>query len=113
MWLFGETEYEAKQSIIEMANEFERNGLPYFKQFIDFPKPLSLITIEDIVYESPKLKSLEPPLDLRCALIVARVHTYLGNKKEAIEFCEWGMKNIGCATGLIAVFEEIKQHNMS
>lgn len=115
MWLFGETEEEAKQATVHMANEFERNGLSYFGQFIDFPKPLSQITIEDIVNESPALKSLEPPLDLRLAMTIARVHTFLGNKREAIKFCEWGLKNIGpgiIGTGLISIFEKIKQDNL-
>ncbi|MBC8059049.1 MAG: DUF4304 domain-containing protein [Clostridiaceae bacterium] len=113
MWLFGETEDKAKQSIVEMAHEFEQTGLVYFKQFVDFPSPLSLITIEDIINESPVLKHLESPLDLRLAMTVARVHTFLGNKRDAIKFCDWGLNNIGRATGLISVFEEIKQHNIA
>jgi hypothetical protein len=96
-----------------MIIEFERNGLPYFEQFADFPSPLSLITIEDIEEKNPTLKKLESPLDLRLAMTIARIHTFLGNKSEAIKFCEWGLQNIGRATGLIEEFEKIKTDNLA
>jgi hypothetical protein len=113
MWLFGNTEDEANQSIQEMIIEFERNGMTYFEQFVDFPSPLSLITIEDIEEKNPTLNKLESPLDLRLAMTIARIHTFLGNKDEAIKFCEWGLQNIGRATGLIEEYEKIKTDNLA
>ena len=112
MWLFGETKDEANHSILQMLTEFEINGIKYFEQFIDFPDPISSISIKDIMNESTKLQSLGAPLDLRLAMTVARVHTFLGNRDEAIKFCEWGLENINNAIGLIKVFREIIQQNL-
>ncbi len=109
MWLFSDTEYKVNQSIHAMINEFETHGLEYFKQFIGFPNPLALITIDDIENKSSLIKKVSGPLDLRLALTIARIHIFIGNKKEALKFCEWGLSKTGQSVGLIPYFQEIRQ----
>lgn len=100
-WDYGNSEKECIDNINKMINTFENFGLEYFDQFNSFPNPISIINIQDIEYEALKLKELSAPLDSRLALILARVHQYLGNSFEAINFCNWGLNNNTNGIGLI------------
>ncbi|KXS40112.1 DUF4304 domain-containing protein [Methanolobus zinderi] len=115
MWPYGNTEDEANLSIEEMIQVFETEGIAYFDKFKNFPEPLSSITVEDIVTDIPRKNGLREysMTEVRLALTLARVHTFLGNKNEAIELCNWGLENIGRGIGLIEVFEDIKRKNMN
>ncbi|MBZ9685918.1 DUF4304 domain-containing protein [Clostridium estertheticum] len=108
-WKYGKSEQDSINDIKHMVKTFREVGIPFFEQFEDFPAPLDSIIVEDIVNESPRLEEIGAPLDLRLALTLARVHKYLNISTEGIKFCDWGLNNINCTTGLITVFEEIRK----
>lgn len=105
-WEYGETGKDAIKSIQHIASTFDKNGLPYFSQFLNFPNPLDSITLDDFKNDS-LLKNLGIASDLRLALVVAIVQMGLGNKNQTLHICEWGLKNIGKATFLVPLFENI------
>ncbi|MDQ0193383.1 DUF4304 domain-containing protein [Paenibacillus wynnii] len=106
---YGEDEEQAKQSIASMKSLFVSQGMDYFNQFKNFPNPLLTIDIEEIKKRSKRLEQLGAPLDLRLVLLISKTHLYLGNKKDAKKYADWGLKNIGRATLLIKEFEGVLQ----
>lgn len=104
---YGDDEKSAIQTIEKMYDLFITNGMKYLDQFRGFPEPLISITLEEIKEKSNKLKSLGAPSDLRLALLIAKTHKFIGNNDLAINFADWGLKNIGHATALQIHFESI------
>lgn len=60
---------------------------------------------------SKGLDAMGAPLDLRLALLIARTHRFLGEDELALQYAEWGLKNIGRAEGLIKDFEGLIRRN--
>ncbi len=65
------------------------------------------ISLAEIIARSKKIEDFGAPLDLRLVLLIARTHKFLGNDRDAKEYAQWGLINIGKATGLIKDFEAI------
>ncbi|MNN47084.1 hypothetical protein D3C81_1614890 [compost metagenome] len=95
-----------------MYSLFEEEGLKYFNQFRSFPEPLISIEDNELKEHSKKLEGLGAPLDLRLALVMARIHLFLGNTEKANQYARWGLDHIQNATGLIQDFEGILQGNI-
>lgn len=108
-WFFGKSEQETRNTVRNMVTAFEKVGIPYFEQFSEFPEPFDNIQLEEIINEDIKLEKLGSPTNLRLARIMGMIHLYLGNSEESIKFAEWGLDNIGVATGLLNDFQRIKE----
>ena len=106
---YGENEAHAVKTINEMWSLFDNQALKYFNQFQSFPNPITEISLEEIESGSKRLYKLGTPSKLRLALLIARVHHFLGNYADAKHYAEWGIKNIGNATGLIESFRKLIQ----
>lgn len=106
---YGEDEEQAIYSIASMKSLFLSQGMNYYNQFNSFPNPLLSINIEEIKHQSKRLEQLGAPLNLRLVLLIAKTHLFLGNRKEAEKYADWGLKNIGKAVLLIKEFEGVLQ----
>ncbi len=102
---YGETEDDTIVTINEMKQLFLDQGMSYFSQFNDFPRMITSISLDEIIARSKKIEDFGAPLDLRLALLIARTHKFLGNDRDAKEYAQWGLNNIGEAKGLIKDFE--------
>ncbi len=108
---YGETEDDAIVTIIEMKKLFLDQGMSYFSQFNDL-RIITSISLAEIIARSKKIEDFGAPLDLRLALLIARTHKFQGNNRDAKEYAQWGLNNIGKATGLIKDFEAIVRGNL-
>ncbi|MDT9718578.1 hypothetical protein QVE09_06680 [Paenibacillus sp. ClWae2A] len=103
---YGETDEDAIVTIDEMTQLFLDQGMSYFSQFND-PRMITSISLAEIIARSKKIEDFGAPLDLRLVLLIARTHKFQGNNRDAKEYAQWGLNNIGKATGLIKDFEAI------
>ncbi|MCL6659253.1 hypothetical protein PAEN_04345 [Paenibacillus amylolyticus] len=103
---YGETENDAIVTINEMKKLFLDQGMSYFSQFND-PRMITSISLAEIIARSKKIEDFGAPLDLRLVLLIARTHKFLGNDRDAKDYAQWGLNNIGEAKGLIKDFEAI------
>lgn len=108
---YGETEDDAIVTINEMKQLFLDQGMSYFSQFNDL-RIITSISLAKIIARSKKIEDFGAPLDLRLVLLIARTHKFLGNNRDAKEYAQWGLNNIGKATGLIKDFEAIGRGNL-
>jgi len=108
---YGETEDDAIVTINEMKQLFLDQGMSYFSQFNDL-RIITSISLAEIIARSKKIEDFGAPLDLRLVLLIARTHKFLGNNRDAKEYAQWGLNNIGKATGLIKDFEAIGRGNL-
>ena len=92
-----------------MINLFENQGMKYYKQFNDFDNSLLTINLNELVSGSKRLYELGSPPKIRLALILAKIHKYLGNNEKAREFVYWGLNNTRNATTLNKEFSMIIQ----
>lgn len=106
---YGKDESQALKSIRLMSEHIRVQGPVYYDQFDHFPNPLIKITLEELISGSSRLYNLGSPPKLRLALVLSRTHQYLGNKKDQIEFAEWGLRNIGNAAALEEQFRKLIQ----
>lgn len=110
-FMYGNDEEEAIKTLDEMYKLFQEEGLKYFNQFRNFPEPLISISLGELKERSKHLEMLGAPLDLRLALVIARIHKFLGDLEKADEYARWGLANIKNATGLIKDFEGVFQRS--
>ncbi|MEK3707857.1 DUF4304 domain-containing protein [Paenibacillus sp. FSL R7-0198] len=103
---YGETDEDAIVTIDEMTQLFLDQGMSYFSQFNN-PRMITSISLAEIIARSKKIEDFGAPLDLRLALLIARTHKFLGNDRDAKDYAQWGLNNIGEAKGLIKDFEAI------
>ncbi len=108
---YGETADDAIVTINEMKQLFLDQGMSYFSQFNDL-RIITSISLAEIIARSKKIEDFGAPLDLRLVLLIARTHKFLGNNRDAKEYAQWGLNNIGKATGLIKDFEAIGRGNL-
>lgn len=106
---YGKDEKEALKTINNMCKLFEEKGIPYYDQFHEFPNCIIDITLNEIISGSKRLYNLGSPPKIRLALLIARAHKFLGNNDECKSFTQWGLDNIGNATGLIKDFRMLIQ----
>ncbi|WP_338593963.1 DUF4304 domain-containing protein [Paenibacillus sp. Y5S-9] len=103
---YGETDEDAIVTIDEMTQLFLDQGMSYFSQFND-PRMITSISLAEIIARSKKIKDFGAPLDSRLVLLIARTHKFLGSDRDAKDYAQWGLNNIGEAKGLIKDFEAI------
>ncbi|WFA87615.1 DUF4304 domain-containing protein [Paenibacillus amylolyticus] len=108
---YGETADDAIVTINEMKQLFLDQGMSYFSQFNDL-RIITSISLAEIIARSKKIEDFGAPLDLRLVLLIARTHKFLGNNRDAKEYAQWGLNNIGKATGLNKDFEAIGRGNL-
>jgi len=81
-------------------------GLPFLEQFNDLPGPFGAITPET-VGDDAVIALLPNMTRVRRILLLARIHEYLGNIEQALEWARFGMENAGMAVGPKVAFKEI------
>lgn len=115
-WLdYGMNIDDALRNSNEILSVFKINGLSYFEQYTNFPEPLESLTVKDLNMKKAKYKMLFPFItEIRLALLLARLHLYLGNIEKSKQFCDFGLKGIqkdvrkGYGSSLVDVFESIR-----
>jgi hypothetical protein len=90
---YGNNEIQAIKTIKEMARLFQDKGMAYFNQFDNFPNIFTEIKLEEITKDNRNLEKLGYlPTQKKLALILSRVHQYLGNKNQQEIFNRWGIE---------------------
>ncbi len=105
----------AKEQVTSLITVLKQEGMPYFERFSSFPGIFDSITVNDI--ESGKaIQCLPRMTNIRIALLLARVNEHVGKKEMAVQFAQYGLKNIGIGhpqkgKALIKTFQDIIQRN--
>ncbi len=84
----------AKEQVTSIRMAMEQEGVIFFERYKIFPGFLESITIDDI-NTGEVLKYLPGMTYIRLALFLARVNDYIGRREKAVQFSEYGLKNIG------------------
>jgi len=116
-WKYLDTEDKNKIVLENIWDTFMTNGQDFFIQFKEFPSPFQEIEITDIDKRNEKyqVKGLPLPSDVRTAWLLAQVYDYIGDKKKAVEFANFGLSRIQGQQGsaLSPDLEKIKSKNGS
>lgn len=99
-----------EKQVASIKSLMEHEGLAFFERYNSFPGVFESIRVGDI--DSTEGWRILPGLPIgRIALLLARVHDHIGHQEEAVEFAEYGLKNIGRGVLLKPIFEDIIQRN--
>lgn len=107
----GESEHwwmyeDAEDAVSDLVACCQKHGKAFFDQFGQFPRPFVDIAPEDVGNES--VAKLFPVMTkVRKVLLLARVHDYLGNAEQAVQFSQIGKETAGPAVGPKAAFREL------
>lgn len=91
----------------DLMKTYEAYGEPRFQSVMTIEAIARLFQPDDI--EDDKPLPLYGYTHSRGALTMARIHSYLGNKKLSRQFAEVGLENIGKAKALRIEFEKLLQ----
>jgi len=89
----GDDDAHAKQSIGELVRALDRDGLPMFEQFLEFPGVLGKIEVRDVMQGSGGQRWLEVTSQLAAPflLMLARIHLHLGDRERSQAFVDAGL----------------------
>lgn len=99
--------YDAPGSRENLLQVLEQRGLPFLAQFESFPQYWSNISLPDLRGTSFTTK-LPGMTRVRAALLMARLHAFLGNAAQCRVFAEYGLETVpAVATGPKRAFKDL------
>jgi hypothetical protein len=110
-WIADPAQYQV-ESIKQL---FQQEGISFFEKYSLFPGIFESVAIMDIE-SGNAMKVLPGKTRIGMAMFLACVYDYLGKKEQALQFAQYGLKNIGVGhpqkgKGLIKPFKEIIKRN--
>lgn len=106
-WKYGESSNETKDILQDVFATISNEGEAYFSRFRDFPKPFldfDILSIQNVQNVMVKFGS---STEVRMALVLARIYTYIGNYEIAYQWISYGSHICKGKTVLSKLFNEL------